>query len=214
MTQLPTYENSVFINCPFDPEYLDLFHAMIFTISCLGFSPRCSLEAGYGGIRLIQIIEIIEQCKYGIHDISRVELDNATGLPRFNMPMELGIDLGCRHFGGEQRKTKSVLILDTEKYRYQKYLSDMSGVDGYAHNNDIGDLIKSIRNWLQKVSAREKLPGGPFIQKEYARFIKRKPKLCRQEKLDLHDLTFIDYNHIVRLWIKDRKEHLPETYYE
>ena len=82
MTQLPTYENSVFINCPFDPEYLDLFHAMIFTISCLGFSPRCSLEAGYGGIRLIQIIEIIEQCKYGIHDISRVELDNATGLPK------------------------------------------------------------------------------------------------------------------------------------
>src|SRR5262249_5963635 len=30
-------------------------------------------------------------CKYGIHDISRTEVTSASGLPRFNMPLELGV---------------------------------------------------------------------------------------------------------------------------
>ena len=42
-------------------------------------------------LRLLKILCIIGECRLGIHDISRTELDAASGLPRFNMPLELGL---------------------------------------------------------------------------------------------------------------------------
>ncbi|MDX1921225.1 MAG: hypothetical protein SFU25_10895 [Candidatus Caenarcaniphilales bacterium] len=39
----------VFINCPFDTNYKELFYALLFTILDLGFIPRCSLESEDGG---------------------------------------------------------------------------------------------------------------------------------------------------------------------
>ncbi len=35
-----TYENSVFINCPFDPQYWPLFEAITFSVYDLGYFPR------------------------------------------------------------------------------------------------------------------------------------------------------------------------------
>jgi hypothetical protein len=56
----------------------------------------CALEDDDAGeFRLSKIERIIEECKFGIHDLSAVALDVATGLPRFNMPLELGLFLGC-----------------------------------------------------------------------------------------------------------------------
>jgi hypothetical protein len=48
-----------------------------------------------GDVRIEKILDIIDQCKLGIHDISRTEL-NEHSLPRFNMPLELGLFLGKR----------------------------------------------------------------------------------------------------------------------
>ena len=41
----PTYNNSVFINCPFDDDYRSLFRALVFAIEACGFGARCALEA-------------------------------------------------------------------------------------------------------------------------------------------------------------------------
>ncbi len=54
-------------------------------------------------------------------------------LPRFNMPFELGLDLGCRDFGSLDLATKQCLILEREPYRYQLVLSDIAGNDVQAH---------------------------------------------------------------------------------
>ena len=51
---------------------------------------------------------MIADCRYGIHDISRTELDRDSGLPRFNMPLELGIFLGAKRFGAEEQKRKKM----------------------------------------------------------------------------------------------------------
>ncbi len=48
-------------------------------------------------------------------------------LPRFNMPLELGIFLGAKRFGSQKQKQKNGLILDREKYRYQSFCSDIAG---------------------------------------------------------------------------------------
>jgi hypothetical protein len=35
-------------------------------------------------------------------------------LARFNMPFELGMDIGCKRFGRDNHKSKCLLILDNE----------------------------------------------------------------------------------------------------
>lgn len=60
----------------------------------LGFVARCALEEDDAGeFRLSKIERIIEECRFGINDLSAVALDVVTGLPRFNMPLELGLFL-------------------------------------------------------------------------------------------------------------------------
>jgi hypothetical protein len=93
----PQFADQVFINCPFDDDYRPLFRAIVFAVIDCGFTPRCALEAISGAVRLQRIVDIVRECKYGIHDLSRVELSD--GLPRFNMPFELGIFLGARYVG-------------------------------------------------------------------------------------------------------------------
>jgi hypothetical protein len=82
------FGRNVFINCPFDEPYAPLFNATVFAVHDVGFRPRCALEASNAGqFRLNKILEIIADCKYSIHDLSRTELDSDSGLPRFNMPL-------------------------------------------------------------------------------------------------------------------------------
>ena len=87
----------VFINCPFDEGYSPIFSAIVFAVIELGFVARCARETDDSGeVRLAKIERIIEECKFGIHDISEVGLDPVNNLPRFNMPLELGLFFGCK----------------------------------------------------------------------------------------------------------------------
>jgi hypothetical protein len=87
------YNDFIFINCPFDEEYIPLLHAIVFGIYRCGFVPQCAMGEDDGSdTRLDKIIRCIKNCRYGIHDISRIEV-NVHNLPRFNMPFELGIFL-------------------------------------------------------------------------------------------------------------------------
>jgi len=104
------YDRNVFINCPFDDEYAPLFEAIVFAINDAGFRPKCARERlDSSQIRLQKIIELISASRYSIHDLSRTALDATNALPRFNMPLELGIDLGCKAFNPDCAD-KSLLI--------------------------------------------------------------------------------------------------------
>jgi hypothetical protein len=158
------YDLSVFINCPFDEAYQPLFRASVFAVFDCGFIPRCSLEVyDSGQVRIDRIAKIIAECRFGIHDISRTELDPAHGLPRFNMPLELGMFLGAQRFGSGRQKQKNCLVLDIERYRYQKFVSDIAGQDISAHDATAAILIARIRDWLRAASGVRKLPGGAAI---------------------------------------------------
>jgi hypothetical protein len=101
------YRKSIFINCPFDPAYVDILHAITFAICFAKFVPRSSLEeTDSGEERLSRIVRIVKDCQFGIHDISRVELsgDGADALPRFNMPFEFGLFYGALQFGAKDQE--------------------------------------------------------------------------------------------------------------
>jgi len=129
----------------------------------------------------------------GIHDISRTELDKANRLPRFNMPFELGLFLGARTFGSGDQKKKACLILDRDRYRYQKFLSDIAGQDIASHDDKIERLIDAVRNFLNSHSPGRPLPASSLIQKDYERFRALLPELSKAAELDPGNLEYIDF---------------------
>jgi hypothetical protein len=194
------YKDHVFINCPFDDDFKPLFHALIFAILDCGFVPRCSREIDDGSqVRVAKIKGIIEQCRLGIHDISRTELDK--GLPRFNMPFELGLFLGAKEFGASKQRQKACLIMDIEPYRYQRYISDIAGQDIQAHGGKAEKLIEIVRNWLGHFST-EMLPGADKIRRKYRTFRRKLPGICKQAAIKLAELTYIDYCTIISRVLK------------
>jgi len=195
-------EGAVFINCPFDVAYADFLEAMVFTIGRCGFVPRCTLEIVDGaGTRIDKILRLIAECPFGIHDISRTELDLKYQLPRFNMPFELGLFLGARRFGPGQSR-KRCLIIDTERYRYQKFLSDIAGQDVHAHDGKLDTLIRIVRNFLQSHAAKSSLPGGAAIMREYEDFLAEKPQICARMKLELSEVEFPDLINIIAYYLQ------------
>ena len=116
-------ERDVFINCPFSTDYRGYFESIVYSVVRSGFVPRCARENDDGGeVRIDKICRIIAESRYGIHDISKTEPDSASGLPRFNMPLELGLFLGARKFGGKKHAQKKSLIMDREMHRYRSHL--------------------------------------------------------------------------------------------
>ncbi len=198
------YTRGVFINCPFDGKYLPIFHAVIFTVFDCGYNARCALEILDGSeVRIDKIVKIISECKFGIHDISRTELDKVTNLPRFNMPLELGLFLGAKRFGADKQKNKICLILDKAPYRYQSFISDIAGQDIQTHKNEDSEAVKAVRNWLRGVSGRVTIPGGKETLRRYRQFTSELPVICEGLKLTIDEMTFNDYINVVSEWLKE-----------
>jgi hypothetical protein len=200
----PRSEFGVFVNCPFDDLYRPIFEAVVFAVHDCGYVARCSLEVTDASqVRIEKIAAIIAACRLGIHDISRTEIDPETHLPRFNMPLELGLFLGAKRFGSRQHRNKNCLILDLEKYRYQKFISDIAGQDIAAHGGKPNDAIRAVRDWLSVATPQSvKMPGGAAIARRYAQFRDELPAACERLELRVEDLTFADYVVQVEEWLK------------
>jgi hypothetical protein len=195
--------NHVFINCPFDSSYEPIFTAIVFAVLDLGFVARCSLqEDDAAEFRLSKIERIIQECQYGINDLSAVELGATTGLPRFNMPFELGLFLGCRRFGPNNQSKKRTLVMDSEEYRYRAFISDIAGQDIRAHRGDPEGAIREVRNWLQATSRRTGLTGGGELIKRYRRFKAYLPGVCVSLSLEPDKLTFLDLCRTIIDWLR------------
>lgn len=191
------YNDNVFVNCPFDDTYKPMINAIVYTIYRCGFIPQSALGEDDGSDnRLDKIIRCIDNCRYGIHDISNIEL-NANGFPRFNMPFELGIFFGAKKFGIKQQKKKSALVFERVKFTYQQYISDLNGIDTKAHGNNTDVAIRQIRNWLSTTSKRTTIPGYNLIKLHYDEFINNLPAIASLAGLDIDDMPFNDYCQIV-----------------
>jgi len=201
---MPAYEDSVFINAPFDKKYSRLSNAIVFAVHDCGFVARSALEAEDSGqARVEKILDIIEQSKFGIHDISRAGLDRNTKLPRFNMPLELGFFLGAKRYGSDRDRQKRCLVLDRDRYRYRNFCSDISGQDIRAHGDDPANAIRAVRDWLSTHRSGVLIPGGSVIFERYERFRAQLPQQARDFKLDHRELTFGDYVHLLVGWLTE-----------
>lgn len=195
--------NHVFINCPFDSEYVPLLRAMLFTIIYLDYKPFISQTISSAQVRNNQIKQYIRSCRYGIHDLSRCHCMHKDDLPRFNMPYELGLDIGASEFGPISLRSKRILILEKEKYFYQKVISDISGQDIFNHDDNPKLLIKSIRDWFSN-NTDSLIISYNNIWDAYNQFTEDL-FLNNNQQNDLttfNELTIGDYIKLATLWTK------------
>jgi len=202
-----TNELDVFINCPFDDAYQPFFDAIVWTVMRYGYRARCAKEADNSGRnRLQKIMGIIAECRFAVHDISRTEPDLVNQLPRFNMPLELGLWLGAETFGGEVHAEKQCCVFDVDQYRFQKFISDIAGHDIHAHGGEVDRLIVELTKWLRTLPGDDHPGGGEAMIAEYEIFRGVLPVICQRKRLTVKELTFGDFTGIVEWFVMARTE--------
>lgn len=196
------YSFNIFFNCPFDDEYQSTFEAVLFTIYRCGFTLRCAKEFNdTGKIRIDNIVKLIGESKYAIHDLCRVELDKTSKLPRFNMPLELGIFIGAIKFGGKTTHAqKEYLILDSENFRFKTFISDIGGQDIKSYTT-IDTVVRRIRDWLSNKTVQI-IPSAKFVNDEYKKFLADLPELCENNKWVRDELTYSELVSLTVSWIE------------
>ena len=131
---------AVFLNVPYDPQFEDLYLAYIVGLTQLGLRINATLAVPNQG-RLDRIINLIEESDFSIHDLSRIE--TTSGIPRFNMPLELGLALYRSHITKGRHR---IFVFEKEPYRVQQSTSDVSGIDAQIHNGKPKGVMAGLRN--------------------------------------------------------------------
>jgi hypothetical protein len=136
--------DSVFLNIPYDKEFEDLYVAYIVGLTQLGLRVNATLAVPNQG-RLETIIRLIGKSNVSIHDLSRDRLSK--GIPRFNMPLELGLALYRSHATKGRHR---VYVFESKPYRAQKSTSDINGIDPQIHHGTAKGVMAGLRNILRQ----------------------------------------------------------------
>lgn len=185
------YLNSVFVNCPFDEDYLPLLHAMLFAIHDCGFVARTALEeTGAAEQRIDKICRLLKDSRLSIHDISRTTLSKRK-YPRMNMPFEAGIAYGLIMYGST--KDRNMLVMESEAYSGQKTLSDLAGTDPKPHDNDPAKVVKAVRAFLTlNRTDGAKTRGADAITGRYKMFESQLPTVAHSLELSMAEMQSLD----------------------
>jgi hypothetical protein len=153
--------NSVFLNVPYDEEFHSLYLAYIVGLFQLGLVPHLALEIQGGDRRLDRIFELIQSCRYSIHDLSRVEVSSTpSAAPRFNMPLELGMTITWQMLNPDQH---TWFVCESEPWRLQISASDLNGTDPYIHGGTVEGIFRELCNAFP----RDQRPSVPRMLEVY-----------------------------------------------
>lgn len=165
----------VFLNIPYDKRFQPLCIAYICGVSAFGFFPRATLDIPGGSRRLDRIFRLIQSCRYSIHDLSRVELDETRPrTPRFNMPFELGLAVAWERFGSKKHVW---FVFEKKAHRLSKSLSDLSGTDEHLHGGRIGGVFREIGSAFVRPGRQ---PSVPQMRNIYRDVVNGLPDVLRR----------------------------------
>jgi hypothetical protein len=204
-----SYDRNVFVNCPLDAEYKPMLDAMLFTIHDCGFVARLAVEnASVKEQRLDRIMRLVLDCRWSIHDVSRIQLRG--GLPRFNMPFECGLAFGAMRFA--EPPNRDALVMTGKLYQDRKMLSDLSGTDPVGHNNKPRAVVAKVRHFLAAKRPDDRPHGPDEIWRRYSAFRLALPEALKvaKRKLSVREVTSIHcldelIEHMC-LWIEAKNE--------
>ena len=114
----------------------------------------------------------------------------------------MGIFLGAKHFGDGDHKSKRCLLFDVEQYRFQKFISDLAGMDIEAHAGNPRRMASKTRDWLATVSRRKTISSTAVMLKSYDLFVEGPPEMAASLGFDAESLAYPDYERFVVAWVK------------
>lgn len=141
-TSRATSALDVFCNVPFDEKYEPLFLALVAGVLGTGNTPRTVLEIPPSTARVERVLDLLHDCRYSLHDLSRVQLsEGPVRVPRFNMPFELGMAVTLSLQAPDQHHFR---LLEAIPFRLQRSLSDLNGYDAYIHHGTTVGMMDAI----------------------------------------------------------------------
>ena len=111
--------------------------------------------------------------------------------------------MGAKRYGRSRQREKRLLIFDTEPYRYQRFLSDLAGMDIHAHGGEAERALVETRHWLTNVSRRQLL-GEQELLTRFQTFRAELPAMATELDLELLRITYVDFELILAGWLESR----------
>ena len=195
--------SDVFINLPFDSDYEPLFLAMIAGLISLGLNPRSVVQISGSKDRLRRLVEIIQECPFSVHDLSRVQRSGKGPfrVPRFNMPFELGLAAAVSiTASGAIRQWR---VIEGVRHRVGHSCSDVDGYNAEIHGGTVRGMFESLSNifpdppkapltdiidmfWVYRRLRRfrKRLPRNIFAASPFKRLVLTAVALVEERKLN------------------------------
>lgn len=201
------FTRSVFVNCPFDHDYLPLLRPLLFTIVYVGFLPRIASERSDSGEnRIDKITALVAQCQYSVHDLSRLRASEAGEFYRMNMPFELGLEYGSRVFGPPPLRDKRCLVLEKDPHDFQKAISDLAGIDIKRHKNEPVEIVRAVRDWFVETVGLRRVHSPSKIWYRFGDFASDFYDARVADGFTDEDLNMMpvpEYIDFIRSWVAD-----------
>jgi hypothetical protein len=109
--------------------------------------------------------------------------------------------MGAKRYGPPRQREKRLLIFDTQPYRYQRFISDLAGMDIHAHGGQAERALVETRHWLTNVSRRQLL-GEQELLTRFRTFRAELPAMAIGLNLDPLHITYVDFELILAGWLE------------
>jgi hypothetical protein len=205
---VPDYNKSVFINCPYDKQFGPLFHAIVLTVAACGFTPRCARETEFDSSnRAGRIADLLCECKYSIHDLSRHRGEGDDNLARLNMAFELGIAFGTQQLRAKlselshpdlSKLTHQWLVMGPPESEIEKALSDLKGFQHVYHDLTVQKVIARVWACLTTLKDFETGPPAKTIFESYPQFLERLESRQEEAMIDAASGETLTWQAILR----------------
>jgi len=142
--------------------------------------------------------------------LSRLKAEQVEEFYRMNMPFELGIEYGSRHFGSGMLGGKKCLILEKERYDFMRALSDLSGVDIKSHSNEPDEIVRAVRDWFVDTVGLQHVerPGAIWFgfNEFSADFYKERKDFRFFSRKEVDRMPVSEYIDFIKGWVTENEE--------
>jgi hypothetical protein len=150
----------VFLNYPYDDAFKPFESALTFGVIAAGLLPLCALDIFTpDAVRLNGLVKAIDSCYYSAHDLSRSQGYGSGNLARMNMPVEMGMAL--HHALSSQLHEHRCAFFVPSPHDFKVFASDLAGLDPKCYNDDCGQLVAAVYEWLRDVVPKAYLSDQP-----------------------------------------------------
>lgn len=161
--------DACFLNIPYDDKFENLYLAYIVGLTAHGLVPTATLGVPRDARRLDRIFKLIRECRYSVHDISRIQLDpRPPRAPRFNMPFELGLAVAWTKLNPQRH---SWVGCDEIPHRAVRSISDLAGTDFHTHHGTVSGVLAALCNAFVGRTPRPTVPRMKTVYRQLRRAI-------------------------------------------